>query len=287
MAARTGKARKAAVIGHPVQHSLSPALHEFWLREYEIDGTYIPLDITPESLQESLAMLRSMGFSGVNLTIPHKSQGFLLADTADHCVTKISAANTLVFTETGIAALNTDAYGFAMNLKLAGCVVGKTTQAVVIGAGGAARGVIIALLEEDVRNITIINRTTENALNLRNEICAACVLPKSVISVLDFDSAEESLLTANLLVNTTSLGMEGEPALKLPIHAMHKDTFVSDIVYTPLRTPLLQQAEAHGLRTVDGLGMLMHQAVPAFELFFGVRPEVTPSLRSHLESLLV
>lgn len=286
MAARTGNAMKAAVLGHPVKHSLSPALHEFWLREYEIDGAYIPLDVSPEALQNTLPMLHDLGFTGVNLTIPHKQQGFLLSDNRDERSERISASNTLIFTESGISAFNTDAYGFMMNLKHAGCEVNAATQAVVIGAGGAARGVIVALLEEEVKHITIINRTAENAIRLRDEICATCILPKSSITVLSFDQSEEALLSATLLINTTSLGMAGEPPLKLPIHALQPHAFVTDVVYTPLRTPLLQQAEAQGLKTVDGLGMLIHQAVPAFEMFFGVPPVPSASLRQHLESLL-
>jgi len=267
----------SGVVGFPVAHSRSPALHGYWLKHYKIDGAYVPLAVSPDDLKQTLDALPKMGFSGVNLTIPHKETAFAICSelgVVDDIAKKVGAVNTLVFGDGKIIkATNTDGYGFIANLKDgAPDWQPETSRALVLGAGGAARGIIAALLHAGVPSIEILNRTRAKA-----EILAA-IFPN--VTVGDWDKPVKSLANTNLLINTTSLGMRGEPPLTLPLHDLPKDALVTDIVYNPLHTDLLKNAAARGNMVVDGLGMLLHQAAPAFAHWFGITPEVTQALRT-------
>lgn len=273
----------AGVIGWPVSHSRSPALHTFWLNEYHIKGAYVPLAIAPENLLDTLELLPRIGFQGLNVTVPHKEAVFNFTDklgVADALARRIGAVNTLVFERGKIVhATNTDCTGFIANLK-SGAPEWKPakTSALVLGAGGAARGIIIGLIDAGVRNITILNRTREKAVALaealKNEPCE--------IRVDDWNERNVDLSQSNLVINTTTLGMHGQEALNLDLSNLPKDAIVTDIVYTPLKTQLLKDAEARGLTAVDGLGMLLHQAAPGFEAWYGMKPQVTQALRTHV-----
>ncbi len=264
----------AGVIGDPVGQSRSPVLHAHWLGRYGIRGHYVPLEVRPADLAEVLRILPKMGFRGVNVTLPHKEAALRLADTASDRAALIGAANTLTFHGEGrIHADNTDAYGFLANMRQTVPSWDATAgPAVVLGAGGAARAVIHALLDAGAPEIRLANRTRARA-ELLAEHFGARVHP------VEWIEAERALEGAATLVNTTSLGMKGKPPLRLRLEALPKSAVVADIVYTPLMTDLLIRAEAHGCRVVDGLGMLLHQAVPGFESWFGRRPEVDGDLR--------
>lgn len=271
----TKKIPLAGVIGSPVGHSKSPRLHNHWLKTYGLPGHYIPMEIHHDDLKDALWLLPKLGFVGLNVTIPHKEAVLALADLVSDRAALIGAANTLIFHSDGrIHADNTDGYGFLENLK-GGAPEWRaaTGPAAVIGAGGAARAVITALIEAGVPEIRLTNRTRNRAEALRSEFG-----PKVVVQ--DWVQAEQMLDGAALLVNTSSLGMEGGPEFKLSLDQLPSSAVVTDIVYTPLRTTLLQRAEARGCVTVDGLGMLLHQAVPGFERWFGKRPEVTEDTRA-------
>lgn len=269
-------ARKAFVTGHPIAHSRSPKIHGYWLKKYGIDGSYRAIDVAPEDFSAFLGGLAVAGFAGGNVTIPHKEAAFAGVRRRDAAAEAIGAVNTLWFEDGMLAGGNTDAHGFAANLDEHAPGWATNGPAVVLGAGGAARAVIHALKEWGVSDIRIVNRTVSRAEALRDRFGEG-------ISAHGPHAATELLGDAGLLVNTTALGMEGKggqgelPAdpMLLPTHAM-----VTDIVYVPLETPLLAAARARGLKTVDGLGMLLHQAVPGFERWFGRRPEVTPELRA-------
>ncbi len=265
----------AGVIGHPVAHSRSPALHGYWLRHYGIAGHYVPMDVAPENLAEVLRALPKAGFVGCNITIPHKEAALELADVVSDRAALIGAANTLIFLPDGkIHADNTDGYGFIANLR-AGAPdwIPELGPAAVIGAGGAARAIVASLLEVGCPEIRISNRSRSRADQLRTEFGARVV-------VYDWAQAGNMLEAAMTVVNTSSMGMVGGPEFRVPLDALSPEAVVTDIVYTPLRTSLLTEAEARGCVTVDGLGMLLHQAVPGFERWFGHRPEVTPDLRA-------
>jgi shikimate dehydrogenase len=265
----------AGVVGWPVGHSKSPRLHGHWLHRYGIDGHYVPLAVAPENLETALRALPILGFRGVNVTIPHKERALLLADTATERAASVSAANTLTFGEDGrIEADNTDGFGFIANLRQhAPDWSAAAGPAVVVGAGGAARGVLAALLADGAREIRLANRSADRARDLGAHFGAA-------VSAIAMEDAPAALADAATLVNTTSLGMTGQPPLDLDLSRAPSGLLVTDIVYTPLVTPLLSQAAARGLRTVDGLGMLLHQAAPGFERWFGVAPEVDDDLRA-------
>ncbi|MFP1643541.1 shikimate dehydrogenase [Pontitalea aquivivens] len=265
----------AGVIGSPVAHSRSPALHGHWLRSYGIQGFYIPMDVAADNLETVLRTLPKAGFVGCNITIPHKEAALKIADVVSDRAALIGAANTLIFLPDGrIHADNTDGYGFIANLRQnAPAWDPGAGPAAVIGAGGAARAVVASLLEAGVPELRIANRTRARAETLRSEFGARLV-------VYDWGQAGNMLDGAITVVNTSSLGMVGAPDFRIPLDALSPKAVVTDIVYTPLRTPLLEQAEALGCTVVDGLGMLLHQAVPGFERWFGLRPEVTDSLRN-------
>ncbi|MCE5974178.1 shikimate dehydrogenase [Sinirhodobacter sp. WL0062] len=264
----------AGVIGSPIAHSRSPALHGYWLKHYGIKGHYIPMDVAAEDLETVLRTLPKAGFVGCNVTIPHKEAALAIADVVSDRAALIGAANTLIFRPDGkIHADNTDGYGFIANLRdgAPGWQPGAGPAA-VIGAGGAARAIVASLLEVGCPEVRIANRTRARAENLRTEFGARVV-------VYDWVQAGNMLEGAATVVNTSSLGMDGKADFRVPLDALSPTAVVTDIVYTPLRTRLLQEAEAIGCVTVDGLGMLLHQAVPGFERWFGRRPEVTQDLR--------
>lgn len=265
----------AGVIGAPIAHSKSPQLHGYWLRKYGIAGHYVPMEIAHEELEDCLRFLPKLGFRGVNVTIPYKERVLTIADVITDRAALIGAANTLTFRKDGrIQADNTDGYGFIANIRQHQPDWSATTgSAVVLGAGGAARAVISSLLNEAVPNILVANRTRNRAEMLREHFGAR-------VTVIDWTALGDALSRTNMLVNTTSLGMEGQPALSIPFERLNAKTLVSDIVYTPLETELLAKARAKGCKTVDGIGMLLHQAVPGFENWFRKRPEVDEGLRA-------
>ena len=264
----------AGVIGWPIAHSRSPLLHGHWLQRYGIHGHYVPLSVRPEHLAEALRTLPRLGFVGVNVTIPHKEAALALADVVTDRAALIGAANTLIFRSDGnIHADNTDGYGFITNLRQNAPGWNPAQgPAVVLGAGGAARAVVAALLDAGVPELRIANRTRLRAEQLRTEFGTR-------ISVYDWAHATEMLDGTATVVNATSMGMEGKPALPLPLDGLRPGTLATDLVYTPLDTPFLIAARNRGCITVDGLGMLLHQAAPGFERWFGQRPEVDEDLR--------
>ncbi|HEV2504764.1 MAG TPA: shikimate dehydrogenase [Mesorhizobium sp.] len=265
--------KKAFVIGHPIAHSRSPKIHGHWLKAYGIAGSYEAIDVTPDELPGFLSVLMEKGFNGGNVTIPHKEAVFAAVKRRDAAAEQIGAINTLWIEEGEIRGGNTDAHGFAANLDEYAPDWASNGPAVVLGAGGAARAIVHALKERGVRDIRIINRTKARAVELRDQFGAG-------VSAHGSETTDELTADAGLLINTTALGMHGNEGLpadpaSLPAHAI-----VTDIVYVPLETPLLAAARQRGLKTVDGLGMLLHQAVPGFERWFGRRPEVTAELRN-------
>ncbi len=265
----------AGVIGHPIAHSRSPKLHGHWLKAYGLAGHYIPMDVAPADLETVLRTLPKAGFVGANVTVPHKEAALRLADHVSDRASVIGAANTLVFREDGsIHADNTDGYGFMANLRVGAPDWNPADgPAVVFGAGGAARAVLQALAEAGVPEILLTNRTRTRADHLKEEFGQR-------ITVVDWVQAGNVIENAELVVNTTSLGMQGQPELRVPLDGLQPGAVVTDLVYAPLQTHLLQQAEEAGCTTVDGLGMLLHQAVPGFERWFGVRPEVDAETRA-------
>ena len=265
---------RAGVIGNPISHSLSPKLHGHWLRRYGIDGSYDALQVTEDSLERTLRSLPAQGYVGVNVTLPHKVAVLQIADQLTDRATLIGAANTLTFKDDGrIFADNTDGYGFLENLRQgAPGWDAKSGPAVVFGAGGAARAVLVSLIEAGVPEIILTNRTRPKAESLRADFGAR-------IRIVDWVQAGSVLSDAATVVNTTSLGMKGGQEFRVPLDGLRSGTVVTDIVYTPLRTKFLDVAAEKGCVTVDGLGMLLHQGVPGFERWFGKRPEVDADLR--------
>jgi shikimate dehydrogenase len=265
--------RRACVIGHPVAHSRSPTIHRYWLKEHGIDGDYVREDVAPGEIDEFLGALGTRGYVGANITVPHKAAAYLALEEADDVATALKVANTVWLEHGRLHGTNTDVHGFLANLDeaLPGWNV-ETEQAVVLGAGGGARAVVHGLLERGFPRVVVVNRTLARAQ-------AFVVEFGDRVTATTFDALTGWLPDADLLVNTTSLGMTGQPRLEIDLAPMQKGAAVCDIVYVPLETPLLAAARARGLRAVDGLGMLLHQAVPAFERFFGMKPEVTHGLR--------
>ncbi|WP_043745705.1 shikimate dehydrogenase [Paramagnetospirillum magneticum] len=275
----SGKARLAGVLGWPVSHSRSPRLHGFWLEQMGIDGAYLPLAVAPEHLETVIRALPRMGFAGANVTVPHKEAVMRLVDHLDPLARRIGAVNTLVVRQDGtLEGRNTDAYGFFENLRQ-GCPLWEPTSgpAAVIGAGGAARAVVAALADAGVPEIRLANRSRERAATLAADLGGP-------VTVVDWAERAESLEGCALLVNTTTLGMTGQSSLDLDLAALPTTSVVNDIVYVPLVTDLLARATARGNPIVDGLGMLLHQAVPGFEAWFGQRPQVSDQLRAFVLS---
>lgn len=265
----------AGVIGSPVAHSKSPQLHHHWLRAYGIQGHYIPMDVTIENLAHVIRTLPEMGFVGVNITIPHKEAVMGIADMVTDRATLIGAANTIIFRKDGkIHADNTDGFGFIENLRQGAPEWNpRSGPTVVLGAGGAARAVVASLADCGVPEILLCNRTRARSEKLRDDFGQR-------IRVIDWVQAGNVMEDATLVVNTTSLGMIGNPELRVPLDGLRPGTIITDLVYAPLKTRFLEVAEQKGCATVDGLGMLLHQAVPAFERWFGKRPVVDAETRA-------
>ncbi len=275
---------KAFVVGHPIAHSRSPLIHGHWLAEHGIEGAYERLDVAPEAFPAFLRTFRDGGFVGGNVTIPHKEAAFAGVDVLTSRAQKIGAVNTLFFDADGrLTGDNTDAPGFIAHLDQslgADWVERSGGTALVLGAGGAARAIVVGLLARGVSRIHVANRTRARAE-------ALVALDPDRVATLDWTDLPAALPGTGLLVNTTALGMAGHGALALDLTPLPATACVADIVYVPLETPLLAAARARGLAAVDGLGMLLHQAVPGFERWFGVRPAVTPALRDRIVADLV
>jgi shikimate dehydrogenase len=264
----------ACVIGWPVAHSRSPAIHRFWLKELDIAGDYVPVPVVPEEIAAFLRSFVASGYVGGNVTVPHKEAAFAAVSAMDAEARAIGAVNTLWIDDGKPIGSNTDSFGFLANLDEAVENWDKNPRgAVVLGAGGAARAVVFALIERGFAPVHLVNRTLERA-----ELLAARF--GKAVRPAGWESADQLLREANLLVNTTTLGMKGNPSPELDLGALPDDAVVMDLVYVPLATPLLAAAKARGLRTANGLGMLLHQAVPGFERWFGTRPSVSPALRA-------
>ena len=276
----SGTSRLAGVMGWPVSHSKSPRLQGYWLAKYGIDGSYMPLPVKPENFETALKSLRDLGFAGVNVTIPHKQAAMAACDRLSSRAKRVGAVNTITFGDNGeVMGDNTDGFGFIENLRQeadghAFC----SGAAVVLGAGGACRAVLVALLDEGSPEIRLANRTRKRAEDLAGEIND----PR--IKVVDWPLAPDALEGASLVVNTTSHGMLGQPTLEIDLAGLPQTALVTDIVYAPLMTDLLLQAKDRGNPIVDGLGMLLHQARPGFHRWFGIDPEVTQDLRDFVLS---
>jgi shikimate dehydrogenase len=273
--------QRACVIGWPVEHSRSPLIHLYWLKRYCIDGAYAKEAVRPEDLAEFLGSLGAQGYAGANVTLPHKEAALRLAAVVDEAARTIGAANTLWLDQAGrLCASNTDSYGFITNLneQAPGWNEGRR-PVMVLGAGGAARAILHGLLNEGASRILLANRTRGRAEALAQAFGPA-------VTVIDWEDRERALSGCGLLVNATSLGMTGKEPLDIDLAALPSEAVVADIVYSPLETRLLASARARGNRAVDGLGMLLHQAVPGFERWFGIRPEVTAELTAYVAATL-
>jgi shikimate dehydrogenase len=273
--------RLAGVMGWPVMHSRSPALHNYWFARYGLAGTYVPLAIEPDGLQAALRALAPLGFAGCNLTIPHKERALAIVDAVDPVARRIGAISCVVVRPDGsLAGTNNDAYGFVHNiLQQQRDWRGHAGPIAVIGAGGGARAVVYSLAEQGASEIRVINRTFARAEALALEFGPP-------VAAIPWAERHRALAGASMLVNTTSQGMAGQGPLDLALDALPIEALVCDIVYIPLETPLLAAARRRGNRTVDGLGMLLHQARPAWQAWFGLEPEVTPELRALIEATI-
>lgn len=270
-------ARHAFVLGHPISHSRSPRLHTYWLKTLGITGTYEPIDLEPEGLPAFFTRVRNGEFAGGNVTIPLKEHIAALCDNVDDAATKIGAINTLVQRDGGISGSNSDHYGFLANLdQHAPEWDSQTDHAIVLGAGGASRAIIYALQQRGLKKISLLNRTVSRAEALAIKFGAS-------IDPGPLEDFAVRAKTAGLVVNTSAIGMHDTAFDGLNFKNLPATALVTDLVYTPILTPLLRDAAKIGLKTVDGLGMLLHQAVPGFEHWFGQRPEVTDGLRQHIE----
>jgi shikimate dehydrogenase len=280
----SGTTQLAGIMGWPVAHSRSPLLHGFWLRETGVDGAYVPLPVRPDRISEALRALPALGFRGCNLTIPHKQTALSVVDRVEPLARRIGAVNTVVVAPDGsLEATNTDAFGFRENLREAAPQWGPAGgPAVIFGAGGSARAVVAALADAGVAEIRIVNRTLARAEALARDLST----PTTRITVHSWREASSVQRDAGLLVNTTSLGMTGEPPLLIDLSPLPPAAPVVDIVYVPLETSLLATARKQGHAVVDGLGMLLHQGRPGFEAWFGAQVQVTPALRSAIVSTL-
>lgn len=271
---------KAFVTGWPVSHSKSPLLHGYWLDHYKVDGSYEAIPVSPDDFKNFLFGLKDRDFAGGNITIPHKEIAFEIIEECDEAAELIGAINTVWFEGDCLRGANTDAYGFSANLDDQAPRWRQGKTALVIGAGGASRAVIFSLIEAGFNQIHIANRTVERAKVLAARFGSKCFAHS-------LDAVPELLSEAQLLVNTTSLGMTGDKGeTSFDLSPLPSGAIVTDIVYTPLQTPILEEASNLGLESVDGLGMLLHQAVPGFEKWFGKRPAVTSGLRNHILDVL-
>lgn len=270
------KTPAACLIGWPAAHSRSPIIHHYWLRTLGIEGGYVIEAVPPDEFADFVLRLSLRGFVGANVTLPHKERALALSKPDDRA-RAVGAANTLWFKDGELCSTNTDVEGFINNLDACAPGWDRAEEALVLGAGGASRAVLFGLIERGVKRVHLANRTMERARTLADQFGAS-------VSPVSWDAISDLLPRAGLLVNTTSLGMKGQPGLKLDAGLLPSDAVVADLVYVPLQTPLLAAAQSHGLKTADGLGMLLHQAVRGFELWFGRRPEVTSELRALVEA---
>jgi len=270
------KPRAACLIGWPAAHSRSPLIHHYWLRTLGIEGGYVIEAVPPDDLRDFVLRLSLRGFAGANVTIPHK-ENVLALSTPDDRAQAVGAANTLWFADGELRSTNTDVEGFINNLDACAPGWDKAEEALVLGAGGSARAVVFGLIERGIKRVHLANRTLSRAQALAEKFGAA-------VQPTEWARLGELLSRAKLLVNTTSLGMHGQGPLEIDVGQLPKDAVVADLVYVPLETELLKAAKARGLRTADGLGMLLHQAVRGFELWFGRRPQVTSELRAIVEA---
>jgi shikimate dehydrogenase len=268
--------RAACLIGWPAAHSRSPLIHHYWLRTLEIEGGYNIEAVPPEGFAEFVLHLSTHGFVGANVTLPHKERALALS-MPDARARAVGAANTLWYDGSELRSTNTDIEGFINNLDARAPGWDGIEEALVLGAGGSSRAVVFVLVERGIKRVHLANRTIDRARALADQFGAN-------VDPVAWAAIDDLLPRAGLLVNTTSLGMHGQPALELDASLLPPDAIVADLVYVPLETPLLAAARARGLRTADGLGMLLHQAVRGFELWFGQRPEVTPALRALVEA---
>lgn len=266
---------RAFVVGHPINHSRSPLIHGYWLDKLGIAGSYTRLDVAPEAFGAFFSGLKRGEFVGGNVTIPHKEAAFRLADRPDARSAELGACNTVWLEDGQVCATNTDGYGFVANLDERAPGWDRIDRAVVLGAGGASRAVLQALRDRGIGEIHVVNRTVGRARELADWFGGA-LHPHPI------EALAEVMGGAELFVNTTSLGMDGQPAPEIAFDRLADGAIVTDIVYVPLKTPFLAQAERHGLKTVDGLGMLLHQAAPGFEKWFGVQPAVDEALRRRI-----
>jgi len=274
--AATIKPRAACLIGWPAAHSRSPLIHHYWLRRLGIEGGYNIEAVPPEGFAEFVLHLSAHGFVGANVTIPHKERALALT-VPDARARAVGAANTLWYEGSELRSTNTDIEGFINNLDASAPGWDQIDDALVLGAGGSSRAVVFGLVERGIKRVHLANRTADRARALADQF-------GETVRPIAWDAIDIALVQAGLLVNATSLGMQGQPALALDINRLRSDAIVADLVYVPLETPLLAAARARGLRTADGLGMLLHQAVRGFELWFGRRPEVTSELRALVEA---
>jgi len=273
----TAAGRAACVIGWPVEHSRSPLIHNYWLKHYGIAGEYRRVAVPPEKFAVFAGALAARGYVGANVTVPHKEAALALSQPDDRA-RAVGAANTLWLDGATLRSTNTDVEGFLANLDAAAPGWDKAlSKAVVLGAGGAARAVIYGLITRGAKQLVLVNRTVARAELLRQTFGAR-------IEVVGWEERDAALADAALLANTTTLGMQGQPRLAVEVERLPGHAVVTDLVYAPARTPLIAAAQARGLRTADGLGMLLHQAVRGFALWFGRTPEVTPELRALLEA---
>jgi shikimate dehydrogenase len=269
----------AGVMGWPVAHSRSPVIHNHWIARHGLKGSYVLLPVRPEKLEDALRGLKALGFAGCNVTVPHKVSAMELMDELHPVARRMQAINTIVVREDGsLYGMNNDGAGYVQSLRDANPAWrGDAGPVLLLGAGGAARAIVVALLDEGAPEIRICNRTREKAQALADEFG-----PK--VKVIDWAEREDAQAGVSLLVNTTTQGMHGQSPLELRLDALPAQALVSDAIYIPLETPLLAAARARGHRTVNGLGMLLNQARPAFQAWFGVMPEITPELRAAIQA---
>jgi len=272
----SGKAKLAGVMGWPISHSRSPLLHGYWLRELNIDGAYLPFAVDPGNIEVALRALPILGISGVNLTVPHKELAMSVCDHIDSIGRRIGAVNTIVVNDDGtLSGTNTDAFGFLENLRAESAWRASDGPALVLGAGGAARAIVAALIDDGIGEVRLANRTLLRAEALAAEFGRA-------VTTVPWDQINAAMDGAALLVNTSTLGMTGQLDLELDLHDLPDTAVVNDIVYSPLETTLLRKAKTRGNSVVDGLGMLLHQARPGFTAWFGKEPRVSDGLRAHI-----
>ena len=266
--------KRACVIGWPIEHSCSPLIHGYWLKSYGIEGSYTKEAVRPEDVAAFLGTLGERGFEGCNVTVPHKEAAFAAAQLKDASAVAVGAANTLWRKGDKLVCANTDTYGFMTHLQVsAPGWANRDAPVAILGAGGAARAIVFGFIEAGVGEVRVFNRSRERAESLARHF-------GPMVKAMDWDERERASRNACVVVNTTSLGMKSEGSPGIDFSRFNRDCIAADIVYVPLETEFLKAAKAHGLKTVDGLGMLLHQAVPGFEKWFGRRPDVTPELRA-------